>query len=137
MVIWKKKCIWVLLQALEFSLTTKFVSFENLFMVWNNLPEHGLTDLPPLLNLKASLRNILITHCLQKRSKSRKIALLIAYVADLVLSGDDIVKITKLKKKMSDEFEIKDLGNLMYFLRMEVARSREGIFVSQRTLLTC
>ncbi|XP_038885780.1 secreted RxLR effector protein 161-like [Benincasa hispida] len=33
---------------------------------------------------------------------------------------------------MADEFEIKDLGTLRYFLRMEVARSVEGISVSQR-----
>ncbi|RVX06299.1 Retrovirus-related Pol polyprotein from transposon TNT 1-94 [Vitis vinifera] len=30
------------------------------------------------------------------------------------------------------EFEVKDLGNLKYFLGMEVARSRKGIVVSQR-----
>ena len=33
---------------------------------------------------------------------------------------------------MADEFEIKDLRNLKYFLGMEVGRSREGISVSQR-----
>ncbi|KAA0049782.1 putative mitochondrial protein [Cucumis melo var. makuwa] len=33
---------------------------------------------------------------------------------------------------MGNEFEIKDLGNLKYFLPMEVARSKENIFVSQR-----
>ncbi|KAA0054215.1 putative mitochondrial protein [Cucumis melo var. makuwa] len=45
---------------------------------------------------------------------------------------DDIAKITRLKKKMGDEFEIKDLENLKYFLGIEVARSRKGISASQR-----
>ena len=33
---------------------------------------------------------------------------------------------------MGNEFEIKDLENLKYFLEMEVTRSKPGIFVSQR-----
>ena len=33
---------------------------------------------------------------------------------------------------MGDEFEIKDLGNLKYFLGMGVARSKEGISISLR-----
>ena len=47
-----------------------------------------------------------------------------------MLSGDDAVEIIQLKKKMRDKFEIQDLGSLEYFLGIEVARSREGIFVS-------
>ena len=43
------------------------------------------------------------------------------------LAGDDIAEIIQLKK-MGDEFEIKDLDNLKYFLGMEVARSKKGIF---------
>ena len=38
----------------------------------------------------------------------------------------------KLKSCLAKEFEIKDLGNLKYFLGIEVAWSRKGIFVSQR-----
>ena len=67
-----------------------------------------------------------------KRSVSGKVAVLIVYVDDIVLSGDDTAEINKLKQKMADEFEIKDLGNLKYFLGMEVTRSTEGISVSQR-----
>ncbi|KAA0062000.1 Integrase, catalytic core [Cucumis melo var. makuwa] len=44
----------------------------------------------------------------------------------------DHAKIIQLKKMMGDEFEIKDLGNLKYFLGIEVARSRKGISVSQK-----
>ena len=50
-----------------------------------------------------------------------------------VLSGDDTNEILQLKKNTKDEFEIKDLGNLKYFLEMKVVRSKEGVSVSQRT----
>ncbi|KAA0057625.1 Cysteine-rich RLK (RECEPTOR-like protein kinase) 8 [Cucumis melo var. makuwa] len=67
-----------------------------------------------------------------KASKTGKIAILIVYVDDIVLTGDDQTEISQLKQRMGDEFEIKDLGNLKYFLGMEVDRSKEGISVSQR-----
>ncbi|KAL4011538.1 hypothetical protein IC575_028598 [Cucumis melo] len=60
------------------------------------------------------------------------IAVLIVYVDDIVLSGDDQTEISQLKQRMGNEFEIKDLGNLKYFLAMEVVRFKEGISVSQR-----
>ena len=65
-----------------------------------------------------------------KVSKIGEIAVLIVYVDDIVLLGDDTVEIIQLKTKMGDEFEIKGLWNLKYFLGMEVARSRKTIFVS-------
>ena len=37
-----------------------------------------------------------------------------------------------LKKYLAKEFEIKDLGQLKYFLEIKVARSKQGIFISQR-----
>ena len=33
---------------------------------------------------------------------------------------------------MAKDFDIKDLGNLKYFLGMEFERSKEGIIVSQK-----
>lgn len=33
---------------------------------------------------------------------------------------------------LAKEFDIKDLGSLKYFLGIEIARSKEGIVVSQR-----
>nr|CAN61409.1 hypothetical protein VITISV_035127 [Vitis vinifera] len=59
-------------------------------------------------------------------------AILIVYVDDIILSGNDMEELQNLKKYLSEEFEVKDLGNLKYFLGMEVARSRKGIVVSQR-----
>ncbi|RVW56514.1 Retrovirus-related Pol polyprotein from transposon TNT 1-94 [Vitis vinifera] len=65
-----------------------------------------------------------------KKSRAGKLAILIVYVDDIILSGNDMGELQNLKKYLSEEFEVKDLGNLKYFLGMEVARSRKGIVVS-------
>uniref|UniRef100_A0A2N9G457 Reverse transcriptase Ty1/copia-type domain-containing protein n=1 Tax=Fagus sylvatica TaxID=28930 RepID=A0A2N9G457_FAGSY len=65
-------------------------------------------------------------------SESGKVTALIVYVDDIVVTGNDIMEMGKLKTYLAKEFEIKDLGTLRYFLGIEVARSKEGIFVSQR-----
>ena len=66
-----------------------------------------------------------------KRSNG-KIAILIVYVDDIIMTGDDMNEIISLKALLAQEFEIKDLGSMKYFLGMEVARSNKGIFISQR-----
>uniref|UniRef100_A0A2N9I543 Retrovirus-related Pol polyprotein from transposon RE1 n=1 Tax=Fagus sylvatica TaxID=28930 RepID=A0A2N9I543_FAGSY len=57
---------------------------------------------------------------------------IVRYKARLVAKGDDSAELKKLKERLVDEFEIKDLGALKYFLGMEFAKSKEGIFVNQR-----
>ena len=66
-----------------------------------------------------------------KHSEKGKIAILIVFVDDITLIGDDLIGMERLKKSLLSSFEIKDLGMLRYFLRMEVARSRKGLVVSQ------
>ena len=61
-----------------------------------------------------------------------KITILIVYVDDIILIGNDLEEMERFKDVMAREFEIKDLGPLRYFLGMEVVRSRKGIVVSQR-----
>lgn len=61
-----------------------------------------------------------------------KIVILIVYVDDIILIGDNVTEMDRLKKSLALEFEIKDLGSLRYFLGMEVGRSKRGIVVSQR-----
>ena len=67
-----------------------------------------------------------------KHSTKGKLAILIVYVDDIILTGDYEDELIKLKTLLAKEFETKDLGSLKYFLGMEVARSRKGISVSQR-----
>ncbi|XP_050892193.1 uncharacterized mitochondrial protein AtMg00810-like [Lathyrus oleraceus] len=67
-----------------------------------------------------------------KFSHDGKVAVLIVYVDDIVLTGDDTVEMARVKEKLAVDFEIKDLGFMRYFLGMEVARSKNGIVVSQQ-----
>ncbi|XP_016195996.1 uncharacterized protein LOC107637059 [Arachis ipaensis] len=57
---------------------------------------------------------------------------ILVYVDDLVLSGDDLGEINRIKHYLHDLYKIKDLGELKYFLGMKIARSRKGIAVCQR-----
>ncbi|KAK2981051.1 hypothetical protein RJ640_007654 [Escallonia rubra] len=61
-----------------------------------------------------------------------QIAILIVYVDDIILTGDDTAEMERLKQCLASEFEIIDLGSLKFFLGMEIARSKKGIAVSQR-----
>lgn len=54
------------------------------------------------------------------------------YVNVIILTDNGITEMDQLKKPIALEFEIKILGDLKYFLRIEVARWRKGIFLSQR-----
>ncbi|KAK2973611.1 hypothetical protein RJ640_027521 [Escallonia rubra] len=67
-----------------------------------------------------------------KHSTDGKIAILIVYVDDIILTGDDTADMERLKQCLVSEFEIKDLGSLNHFLIMEIARSKKGIAMSQR-----
>ncbi|GJU50498.1 putative RNA-directed DNA polymerase [Tanacetum coccineum] len=59
------------------------------------------------------------------------IAILI-YVDDVIITGNNSGKIQEIKKFLHERFSIKDLGPLKFFLGIEVARTKEGMVLSQR-----
>lgn len=54
------------------------------------------------------------------------------YVDDMILAGNNVNKIAYVKGYLDKLFSIKDLGPLKYFLGIEVARTKDGIVLSQR-----
>lgn len=52
--------------------------------------------------------------------------ILLVYVDDIVLACSDIAPIQHIKSQLNTQFRIKDLGDLRYFLGIEVARSQGG-----------
>ncbi|KAM2062109.1 hypothetical protein TB2_047101 [Malus domestica] len=71
-------------------------------------------------------------HTLFIKHKGGKVTLLIIYVDDMIVTSDDTIEIEQLQGYLSSKFETKDLGSLKYFLGIEVARSQEEIYLSQR-----
>ena len=71
-------------------------------------------------------------HSVFVRHSSTGTIVLIVYVDDIIISGNDSAGIANLKHHLSMQFHTKDLGALRYFLGIEVARSSRGIYLSQR-----
>ena len=71
-------------------------------------------------------------HTLFFKHATGKVAILIVYVDDIVITRDDVTEIVDLKKYLAQEFEVKDLGQLKYFLGIEISRGPKGMFLSQR-----
>ncbi|KAG8479288.1 hypothetical protein CXB51_029082 [Gossypium anomalum] len=55
------------------------------------------------------------------------------YVDDLLVTGGDQNILAVFKAKMKEMFEMSDLGQMTYFLGMEVQRTQNGIFLGQKT----
>ena len=70
-------------------------------------------------------------HTLFIKQKLGKVTALIVYVDDMVVTENDPNEITTLQRQLATEFELKDLGNLKYFLGIKVARSAQRISLCQ------
>lgn len=64
--------------------------------------------------------------------KKDKFFAILIYVDAMVITGnrDDMIKRTK--DHLNSNFNIKDLGRLKYFLGIKVARTEDGMFLSQQ-----
>ena len=57
---------------------------------------------------------------------------ILLYVDDLVVIGPDLVEISQVKSQLLDAFEMKNLGDLHYFLEIEVIHTPDDILLTQR-----
>jgi hypothetical protein len=62
------------------------------------------------------------------------IVVIVIYVDDLIITGDSDEDIFDLKKLLKQKFEMKDLGELRYFLGIEVIQSPKGIWLLQSSI---
>lgn len=67
-----------------------------------------------------------------QKKNGHEIAVILIYVDDLLLTGNSLQLIQELKDSLHNKFKMKDLGDLKYFLGIEILRSKTGILLNQR-----
>lgn len=67
-----------------------------------------------------------------KRGQGNKVTYILCYVDDLLIATDDSEEETRLKRKLQRSFKMTDLGDLSYFLGLEVKQEGGRVTVSQR-----
>ena len=60
------------------------------------------------------------------------ITILIVYVDDIIITGNNLEEIKELEKHLDKNFKVKQLGPLKYFLGIEFTRSSKGILMTQQ-----
>lgn len=75
---------------------------------------------------------IYLDHSLFTKSSSDTFTIILVYVDDIILAGNSMYEFTNVKSILHASFKIKDLGQLKYYLGLEVAHSQQGISHCQR-----
>ncbi|KAJ0555551.1 putative RNA-directed DNA polymerase [Helianthus annuus] len=65
-------------------------------------------------------------HCCYIKKFKGSYIILLLYVDDMLIAGSDMSEIKKLKRQMSEEFEMKDFGAANQILGMSIFRNKDG-----------
>ncbi|GJU50762.1 ribonuclease H-like domain-containing protein [Tanacetum coccineum] len=71
-------------------------------------------------------------HSLFVKNKDGKFLALLVYVDDIIITGNNNDEISKFKILLNQKFKIKDLGELKFFLGIEVLKIKDGLCLNQR-----
>lgn len=65
------------------------------------------------------------------KANGGKIAIILVYVDDLIIISDDELEIPQTKENLSIRLQMKELGELTYFLGLKIEHTQGEIFVCQ------
>jgi hypothetical protein len=63
--------------------------------------------------------------------RGHDVAYLLLYVDDIVLTGSNNMLLQDIVDRLRGEFAVKDMGELSFFLGIDVQRTKEGFYLSQ------
>ena len=64
--------------------------------------------------------------CVYKRIQGSKVVFLVLYVDDILLIGNDIEVLSSVKGWLQKQFDMKDLGEANYILKIKLLRDRKN-----------
>lgn len=105
-------------------LTKSLYGLKQASRQWNIKLTEALTD--------AGYKQSLYDYSLFTKHQGQKFVIVLIYVDDLVITGNNEEFINETKEVLKQKFKVKDLGELRYFLGIEVLRSSKGILLNQR-----
>ena len=68
-------------------------------------------------------------HSLYVKKTSCRLIVIVIYVNDLIITRSSKDEIVHVKKVLGAEFDMKDLGELKYFLGIKVVQTPQGIWM--------
>ncbi|MCV5002720.1 reverse transcriptase domain-containing protein, partial [Escherichia coli] len=64
--------------------------------------------------------------CVYKLINEQTVVFLVLYVDDILLIGNNVVKLSEVKNWLAEQFQMKDLGNANYVLGIQILRDRKN-----------
>jgi hypothetical protein len=98
-------------------------------MVLNKPLEHGSQGLISFYNNKDIREELLILIYISK--KERNMIVVVVYVDDIIFGSNLTILRKQLSTEMKKEFEMPMLGELTFFLDLQVTQIEKGIFICQ------
>jgi len=66
----------------------------------------------------------IVNRCIYMKVSGSKFIILVPYVDDILIAANDIVLLHDVNKFLSNKFEMKDMGDASYVIRIEIFRER-------------
>ncbi|GJY80488.1 uncharacterized mitochondrial protein-like protein [Tanacetum coccineum] len=86
--------------------------------------------------LDSTLKEIGFQHCMQEKAVYKAVTngefiIVVVYVDDLFMTGTSLDCINEFKRRMASQFEMSNLGELTYYLGIEVSQGKDYVEIKQ------
>ena len=76
-------------------------------------------------------KQCVLDNCLFVKNIGEEIYLISLYVDDILIAGSDLQEVKRIKQQFTNHFEMKDMGELNYYLGMKITRTDDFIKLDQ------